>query len=84
MLEEGRAFELSLLGGGFTPEEMGRIAGMQNKVVSQEKAAEALTDCIRVILEEKEKLDAGKAGEMPDGEWEAQLQRLREKKQRGI
>lgn len=84
VLEEGRAFELSLLGGGFTPEEMGRIAGMQNKVVSQEKAAEALTDCIRVILEEKEKLDAGKAGEMPDGEWEAQLQRLREKKQRGI
>ena len=56
---------------------------MQNKVVSQEKAAEALTDCIRVILEEREKLDAGKVGEMPDGEWEAQLQRLREKKQRG-
>lgn len=84
VLEAGRVFELSLLGDRFTPEEMGRIAGMQNKVLNQETAKTALNDCIRVIVEEKEKLDANKAGELPDGEWEAELRRLREKKQRGI
>ena len=84
VLEEGRAFELSLIGDRFTPEEMGRIAGMQNKVLNQETAKTACMDCIRVIVEEKEKLDAKQAGGMPDGEWEAELKRLRDKKQRGI
>ena len=83
MLEEGRAFDISLLSGRFTPEEMGRIAGLQNRVQSQETAKAALADCIRVLREEREKMDAKKAGDLPAGEWEAELQKLREKKQRG-
>ena len=83
-LETGRAFDISLMSSRFSPEEMGRIAGMQNRVQSQETVQAALSDCIRVLQEERQKLDTKNAGALPAGEWEAELNRLREKKQRGI
>lgn len=84
LLHEGQIFDLSLLSRQFSPEEMGMLAAIQNRVNTGENAKTELTDCIGVILEEKEKLESAGTGAMSDSDWAEQIKKIAEKKQRGL
>lgn len=83
ILENGGNYDISLMSSDFTPEEMGRIAALQNRASGRVNAKAELNDCIAVMLEEKEKQDMPQASEMSGDEWEAYLNKLRETKKRG-
>lgn len=79
ILSKGYEFQVSLLADKFSPEEMGRIVRLQNSPVSRQNAENELNDCIRVILEEKDKL-SGKTAEIDDEAFLQRMSKLREQK----
>ncbi|HHW46920.1 MAG TPA: DNA primase [Clostridiales bacterium] len=84
MYDNGHAFDLALVGDRFTPQEMGYLAALQNRMIDSSNVKRELQDCIKVILEEKEKLKSFNAETMSTEEWAENMKRIAEKKQRGI
>ncbi|MBQ9106514.1 MAG: DNA primase [Clostridia bacterium] len=77
---EGLSTDISLLGDGLTPEEIGRIVQIQVRESGRANTPEECRGCARVIKEEKQKIPASKAEEMSDEELRDYMQRLREQK----
>ncbi|OJU08685.1 MAG: DNA primase [Clostridiales bacterium 43-6] len=78
-LENG-VFDLTLISGEFSTQEMGRIVAIQNKTVAKANAINELADCIRILKDEKENSIIGKASEMETDQWAEALQKLRRQK----
>ena len=80
--QTGVPFDLSLCGGEFTPAEMGRIVELQNRPFSKENAVAEWKDCIRVILEEKEKDNAPAPADMDTEQWARNIQKITQRKEK--
>ena len=77
MLRQGYDFSLSLFSEDFTPDETGRIAGIQAKYTDIDISEKAVSDCIRILHEQSGK---PAAGDMSDADFSALAQRLRQTK----
>lgn len=80
--KSGQAFDLTLVGDRFTPQEMGYLAALQNRIIDSSNVKRELQDCVKVILEEKEKLKSFNAETMSTEEWAETMKKIAEKKQR--
>ena len=78
-LHEGYPFSISLFSGEFTPDEMGRITGIQAEYSALGELTEkSLDDAIRILLEES--VSAQDAEQLADADWSALMEQLRRKK----
>ncbi|MBR4199864.1 MAG: DNA primase [Oscillospiraceae bacterium] len=77
MLPQGYDFSLSLFAEDFTPEETGRIAGIQAKYADVDIEEKAVRDCIDNLRRLAEK---PASGSMSDAEFLAMAQKLRQNK----
>ena len=75
--------DLTGVSGFFTPEEMGRIAGIQTLCGKSSNTLEECDDYISVILEEKEKMARQKPSEMSAEGISKAFERLAAKKNKG-
>lgn len=75
--------DLTSVSGFFTPEEMGRIAGIQTLCSKSSNTLEECNDYISVILEEKEKMALQKPSEMSAEGISRAFERLAAKKNKG-
>ena len=80
LYDTGQSMDLTRFSAAFSPDEMGRIVEIQNRKTSRENARTELEDCIGVILEEKEKMEAADPAQLSGDEWAGQLRKLAEKK----
>ena len=80
IFESGHEFDLVLLSGDFTPDEIGYITGMLTKGTGNENSERVLLDSIRVITEERASLDRAKVTEMSDDEWAEEMKKLSNKR----
>lgn len=80
IVSEGLDFSLTLLAADYSVDEMGKIAKIQNKEALNVNPRAVLTDCIKVLIEEKEKLGLQKAENMNDDEFEAAMKLLQKNK----
>ncbi len=76
MLTGGITPDISLFGGDFTPDEMGRIVEMTNAPVSGDVAQAELYDCIKTLRAEKSKLSAAETTGLTDADWAKKLQEI--------
>lgn len=83
ILQAGGSYDIALLSGDFSPEEMGAIAAMQNRAAGKTNPPAELEDCMRVMLEEKEKQTMQNVAALPSEDWQAYLNKIRENKKRG-
>lgn len=82
LLGEHRAFDLSTLGGEFTPKEMGHLAMLEHTRPAVEDPDRVAAESIAVIKAEKESARAKPAAELTTDEWAAQIKTLAEKKRK--
>ncbi len=72
-LLQGYPYDLSLFSDSFTPEEMGRITGIEAMHADLDITPKAVADCIRTLKEKK--VDPAQAAEMSDDDWAADMRR---------
>lgn len=77
--DKGYTFDISLLGGGFTAEEIGFIVGLQASKPFQENPVQLLEDCIHTLKSEKLKIQTAQATDTTD-DWENQMKLLAKQK----
>lgn len=79
--ETGHSFDLVLLGGDFTPDEIGYITKMLTVGAANENAAKVLDDSIDVILSERKAADSSDITQLDDDAWaEAMAVLIKDKK----
>ena len=77
-LLQGYPYDLSLFSDSFSPEEMGRITGIEAMHADLDISPKAVEDCIRILKDKK--LNPAQAAEMSDEEWLASMSRLAKQK----
>lgn len=77
-LLQGYSYDLSLFSDSFTPDEMGRITGIEAMYAELDITPKAVTDCIRILKDKK--LNPAQAADMSNDEWLANMQNLARKK----
>ena len=78
-LENGRSFDLSVLGEEFSPREIGeasRIMQISNQISNAEKL---FFDSINVLKQEKTKISVGDVTDLSDAEWAEKMNDLKNK-----
>ena len=80
ILTSGHQFDLVLLGGEFSPEEIGYITKMQASGVGGENPERIVNDSIKVINEERERLDKTSVIDLSDDEWANLMAKLSKQK----
>ncbi len=78
-LENGGVFDMSAIGGGYTPAEMGYISMLENLLPTGNDTERAVRESIRVIKAEK-LLAAERPSELTTDEWAESMKRLAESK----
>lgn len=79
-LNDGRALDISLFAQKLLPAEVGYLVILQNADKGSNVPKTVLKDCVKVILEEKERLNAQNSAEASVEDWAAQLQSIIDKK----
>jgi len=79
VISGGHQFDVSLLSEEFSPAECGRVAEFQNRVVKGENAKTELQDCIKVLIEEHNKISFNPE-ELSDDEWVKSIKKIAEGK----
>ncbi len=77
-LLQGYPYDLSLFSDSFTPEEMGRITGIEAMHAELDISTKAVTDCIRILKDKKIKPDD--AANMSDDDLNAYIENMRKQK----
>ncbi len=77
-LRQGYTYDLSLFSDSFTPEEMGRITGIEPTYDEVDITPKAVQDCIRILKEQK--LAPSQAADMDNDDWQARMQSLAKRK----
>lgn len=80
ILRQGGSFDISLMGAAFSPDEMGTIAMMQSRGAGRVNARAELSDCLRVMEEEKARQTLQGADKLSPEEWEKSLEEIRKMK----
>lgn len=78
MLPQGYDFSLSLFSEDFTPDETGRVAGIQAKYTEIDISERVVSDCIRLLKQTPTQKTS--AEPMTDAEFSALTQQIRQKK----
>lgn len=81
--EKNQTVDFSVLGEGFSPTEMGYLVSLQNALGAGDNAQLVLKDCIKVILEEDARKNAGNIGNLSVEDWATKLKELADKKNKG-
>ena len=68
------------MGAAFSPDEMGTIAMMQSRGAGRVNARAELSDCLRVMEEEKARQTLQGADKLSPEEWEKSLEEIRKMK----
>lgn len=79
-LSESRALDISLFAQKLLPAEVGHLVILQNADKGGNVPKTVLKDCVKVILEEKERLNTQNSAEVSVEDWAAQLQSIIDKK----
>ncbi len=79
-LSESRALDISLFAQKLLPAEVGHLVILQNADKGGNVPKTVLKDCVKVILEEKERLNTQNSAEASVEDWAAQLQSIIDKK----
>lgn len=77
-LQQGYPFSLSLFSESFSPEEMGKITGIEAMHAELDISPKAVSDCIRILKEKK--LNTAQAAELDDQDFAALFNQMRQKK----
>lgn len=77
---DGRALDISLFAQKLLPAEVGHLVVLQNAEKGGNVPKTVLKDCVKVILEENERLNAQSPAEATVEDWAAQLQSIIDKK----
>lgn len=78
MLPQGYDFSLSLFAEDFTPDETGRITGIQAKYAEIDISAKAVSDCIRIVKQSHTRDTS--AENLSDEDFSAMIQKIRQTK----
>ena len=76
----GSTFDLILLGDGFSPDEVGYVSKLLTASAGKADAERELADALKVISEEKEKVNEVSTDEMSDEEWAAEMRKKSKQK----
>ena len=79
-LNDGRALDISVFAQKLLPAEVGYLVTLQNSNKGGANPKTVLNDCIKVILEENERLSLQDFSEVSVEDWAAQLQSIIDKK----
>ena len=79
-LNDGRALDISVFAQKLLPAEVGYLVSLQNGNKGGASPKTVLSDCIKVILEENERLSCQNSADISNEDWAAQLQRIIDKK----
>ncbi len=79
-LSDGRALDISVFAQKLLPAEVGYLVTLQNADKGGNVPKTVLNDCIKVILEENERLNRQNPAEASNEDWAAQLQSIIDKK----
>ena len=79
-LNDGRALDISVFAQKLLPAEVGYLVSLQNGNKGGASPKTVLSDCIKVILEENERLNCKNSADVSNEDWAAQLQRIIDKK----
>ncbi len=79
-LNDGRALDISVFAQKLLPAEVGYLVSLQNNNKGGANPKTVLTDCVKVILEESERLNYQNPSEVSVEDWAAQLQSIIDKK----
>ena len=79
-LNDGRALDISVFAQKLLPAEVGYLVSLQNGNKGGASPKTVLSDCIKVILEENERLSYQNSADVSNEDWAAQLQRIIDKK----
>ena len=79
-LNDGRALDISVFAQKLLPAEVGYLVSLQNGNKGGASPKTVLSDCIKVILEENERLSCQNSADVSNEDWAAQLQRIIDKK----
>lgn len=77
---DGRALDISLFAQKLLPAEVGHLVVLQNAEKGGNVPKTVLKDCVKVILEENERLNAQSPAEATVEDWAVQLQSIIDKK----
>ena len=80
ILTSGHHFDLVLLGGEFSPEEIGYVTKLQTSGLGDENPQRVLNDSIKVMTEERERLDKTAVTDLSDDEWANLMQKISKQK----
>lgn len=80
ILADGLTPDVSLFGGCFSPDEMGRIVEIMNRNVSGDVAEDELKDCIRRLTNEKNRLTASDPSAMNADDWAMKIKEISQNK----
>lgn len=78
----GSEFDLMLLGGDFTPDEIGAVTRIMTGSAGKDNPERVLLDSIKVINEEREALSDRNIDSLPDDEWAEKLRKLTDSKKK--
>ncbi len=81
--DEGVVVDVSTFAQSFSVSEIGYFVTLQNSDKAGNNAKTVLKDCIKVILEESERINSGKASEQSVEDWASKLQAIINNKQKG-
>ncbi len=81
--DNGSYADISVFGQSFSVGEVGYIVTLQNSDKAGNNAKTVLKDCIKVILEEKERLNSSENGDESVDDWAFKLQEIINNKQKG-
>ncbi len=76
IISTGHAFDLVLLSGEFTPDEIGHVTKMLTLGIGNTNPEKELNDSIKVILQEKSAREKQAVGDLPDDEWAAAMKQM--------
>ena len=79
-LSDARALDISVFAQKLLPAEVGYLVSLQNSNKGGATPKTVLSDCIKVILEENERLNRQNPAEVSNEDWAAQLQSIIDKK----
>ncbi len=79
----GEPTDISFFAQSFSVGEVGYLVSLQNSDKAGNNAKSVLKDCIKVILEEKERLESSKGSDQSIEDWASKLQEIINKKQKG-
>jgi len=71
-----------LLGGDFTPDEIGAVTRIMTGSAGKDNPERVLLDSIKVINEEREALSDRNIDSLPDDEWAEKLKKLTDSKKK--